>query len=216
MGPRFCVALCSFVKERGNGERNDNRLESKELTFGVTPRPVTAGVLLHESCQLADDQPAGYTYLANSPLMSQIAFQQSSTVRMTTAKQFDYLNRLQSISSAPAGACQLPLSFGYQYNDANQRTRVNLHDGSFWEELMSVVNTSTSVWQNVSVTTSGGGSSSGNVFVPMTPEVYLYDSDVKGSVPAIVEVCLTLLSARDIFRACRANCDSNMPGPSIT
>jgi RHS repeat-associated protein len=39
----------------------------------------------------------------------------------------DFLNRLSSISSAPSA-----LSHTYSYNDANQRTRVNLADGSFW------------------------------------------------------------------------------------
>jgi hypothetical protein len=45
---------------------------------------------------------ATYTYLANSPLVSQIAFQQSTTMRMTTTKQWDYLNRLQAVSAAPS------------------------------------------------------------------------------------------------------------------
>jgi RHS repeat-associated protein len=46
---------------------------------------------------------------------------------MTTAKQYDYLNRLGSISSAPA------TSFNYQYNSANQRTTAKLADGSYWQ-----------------------------------------------------------------------------------
>src|SRR5438105_14774988 len=37
---------------------------------------------------------AGYTYLANSPLVSQIIFRQNGTARMTTTKQYDNLNRL--------------------------------------------------------------------------------------------------------------------------
>jgi len=48
--------------------------------------------------------------LANSPLMSQITFQQSSTVRMTTVEQYDYLDRLQSISSAPNSQLLFPNS----------------------------------------------------------------------------------------------------------
>ena len=40
---------------------------------------------------------ASYSYLANSPLLSQITYKQSTTTRMTTAKQYDYLNRLLSI-----------------------------------------------------------------------------------------------------------------------
>ena len=32
----------------------------------------------------------------------------------------------------PSGSGQSPHNFAYTYNDANQRTRVNLADGSFW------------------------------------------------------------------------------------
>jgi RHS repeat-associated protein len=75
---------------------------------------------------------AGYGYLANSPLMSQITLKSNTTVRMTTIKAYDFLNRLQSISSAPGATNQLPFAYSYQYNDANQRTRMTLNDGSFW------------------------------------------------------------------------------------
>ncbi len=75
---------------------------------------------------------AGYTYLANSPLVDQIAFKQSGTPRMTTTRQWDFLNRLGSIGSVPAATNQLALSYGYLYNDANQRVRVSVGDGSFW------------------------------------------------------------------------------------
>ena len=40
---------------------------------------------------------AGYGYLANSPLVGQILFTNNGTVRMTTTKQYDYLNRLTAI-----------------------------------------------------------------------------------------------------------------------
>jgi RHS repeat-associated protein len=73
---------------------------------------------------------AGYVYLANSPLVSQITFRSNSTVRMTTTKTYDYLNRLLQISSVPSASSVV--SFDYAYNDANQRVRVNLADGSFW------------------------------------------------------------------------------------
>ncbi len=219
-----------------------------------------------------------YTYLANSPLVSQITHKQSTTTRMTDTRQYDLLNRLTSISSTPAGAGQLPVGFVYQYNDANQRTRGTLEDGSFWiyeydrlgqvvsgkrywmdgspvpaqqfeygfddignrtstmaggdsmgaglrsasylantlnqytsrtvpgafdvsgvananetatvngsaadyrrgeyfQELVNVDNSSAIVWSTVTATTSGGGSTSGKVFVPQTPENYVYDFD---------------------------------------
>jgi len=75
---------------------------------------------------------ATYSYLANSPLVWQIAFQQSTTMRMTTTKQYDYLNRLTSISSQPSGTGVPPVSFNYAYNLANQRTQDKLADGSYW------------------------------------------------------------------------------------
>jgi RHS repeat-associated protein len=190
---------------------------------------------------------------------------------MTTSKQYDKLNRLLSIASTPSGTGILPVSFSYQYNDANQRYRITLQDGSFWfyeydnlgqlrsgkkfwsdgtpvpgqqfeyahddignrtqtkaggdqngaglrsasysanslnqytsrgvpgavdilgiapasasvtvnsspadyrrgeyfQELVTVANGANPVWQAINVTTSGGGSASGNVFVPRTPE----------------------------------------------
>ena len=73
---------------------------------------------------------ATYSYLANSPLVSQIAYAQGSTTRMTTSKQYDYLNRLTGISSAAASAATP--SFVYSYNAANQRTKDKLVDGSYW------------------------------------------------------------------------------------
>jgi RHS repeat-associated protein len=69
---------------------------------------------------------ATYSYLANSPLVSQIMFKQSSTTRMTTVNQYDYLNRLTSRSSGSG------LSYSYQYNNVNQRTEAVLGDGSHW------------------------------------------------------------------------------------
>jgi len=51
--------------------------------------------------------------------------------------------------------------------------------GEYFQELVSVNNSSTSVWQNVSVTTSGGGTNTGSVFVPTATETYGYDADGK-------------------------------------
>ncbi len=74
----------------------------------------------------------GYSFLANSPLISQITYRASGATRMTTTKSYDKLNRLTAISSQPGAAGAGPVSFNYTYNDANQRTRVSLEDGSFW------------------------------------------------------------------------------------
>ena len=49
---------------------------------------------------------------------------------MTTTKQYDFLNRLTSVASLPAGANAV--SFAYDYNPANQRVRRREGDGSYW------------------------------------------------------------------------------------
>ena len=74
---------------------------------------------------------AGYSYVANSPLVSQVAFRSNSTTRMTTSKSYDYLNRLLSTSSTNSTAGGIA-SFAYDYNEANQRTRMLMADGTYW------------------------------------------------------------------------------------
>ena len=74
---------------------------------------------------------APYTYLANSPLVSQIGYVYSGVSRMTTTKQYDNLNRLTQISSVPSAGATA--SFNYQYNSANQRTAVTNADSSLWQ-----------------------------------------------------------------------------------
>ncbi len=74
---------------------------------------------------------ASYSYLANAPLVSQIAFTNNGSWRMTTSKQHDYLNRLSSVRSVNAQSAVLS-SFSYSYNDANQRTERREADGVYW------------------------------------------------------------------------------------
>src|SRR5205085_2152121 len=69
-------------------------------------------------------------FLANSPLISQITFRQNSTVRMTTTKQYDLLNRLLAIGSVPSA--DSAISANYNYNAGNQRIRNLQADGSYW------------------------------------------------------------------------------------
>ena len=52
-----------------------------------------------------------------------------STKSRQGQKYYDNLNRLRIISSAFTGN---GVSYSYQYNNANQRTQVNLADGSYW------------------------------------------------------------------------------------
>jgi YD repeat-containing protein len=79
-----------------------------------------------------NNNSATYSYVANSPLVQQIAFKQNGTTRMSTTKSYDNLNRLTQVSSAPSGTGVPPVTFNYAYNNANQRNRVNLVDGSYW------------------------------------------------------------------------------------
>jgi len=73
---------------------------------------------------------ATYSYLANSPLVGQIAFANNGAVTMTTTKQYDYLNRLTAINGS-TGVSPVS-SFKYAYNSANQRTQVTNTDTSYW------------------------------------------------------------------------------------
>ena len=73
---------------------------------------------------------AYYTYLANSPLVSQIAFKQNGAPRMTNANSYDFLNRLTKATSTPVGS--IAMQFGYTCNNANQRTNDVSADGSHW------------------------------------------------------------------------------------
>jgi len=50
-------------------------------------------------------------------------------VRITTSRYYDSLNRLTVVSSVYNGN---GVSYSYGYNSANQRTNVNLADGSYW------------------------------------------------------------------------------------
>lgn len=79
---------------------------------------------------LSGTNTASYAYLANSPLVSQIAFTNGSALRMTTTKQYDLLNRLTSITNLPSAASAL--GFRYAYNNANQRTSVTNADTARW------------------------------------------------------------------------------------
>jgi len=73
---------------------------------------------------------AGYSYLANSPLVGQIGFTNNGAWRMTTTQAYDDLNRLTEISSAPSGSAAV--SFSYDYNLAHQRVLRREGDGSYW------------------------------------------------------------------------------------
>jgi len=73
---------------------------------------------------------ATYGYDANSFLINTLTLAKTSGGSLVTTRAYDKLNRLQSISSAPSAASAV--SFAYQYNQANQRTRATLENGSYW------------------------------------------------------------------------------------
>ncbi len=55
----------------------------------------------------------------------------SGTTRMNATRQYDNLNRLLQVKNTPSADAEI--GFGYQYNDANQRTRVDTSvDSAFW------------------------------------------------------------------------------------
>ncbi len=67
-----------------------------------------------------------------SRLVGEVVFKQNTTERMRTTKTYDKLNRLTAINNVGGASSASPISAAYQYNDANQRTRATLADGSFW------------------------------------------------------------------------------------
>ena len=73
---------------------------------------------------------AEYGYLTDSPLVEAITFKQSGTNKMVTAKAYDKLNRLKSTTHQTNSVTMS--SYGYDYNQANQRVKVTEADGSYW------------------------------------------------------------------------------------
>ena len=71
-----------------------------------------------------------YSYLANSALVGNVWFTNNTTLRMTTTKTYDYLNRLTAMASS-AGGSNVAV-FNYAYNAANQRMVITNVDSSRW------------------------------------------------------------------------------------
>jgi RHS repeat-associated protein len=63
-------------------------------------------------------------------MVDHIIFAHNGTNVMTNQNTYDKLNRLTGISSA--SSVSSVVNFQYQYNAANQRTKVTLVDGSYW------------------------------------------------------------------------------------
>jgi RHS repeat-associated protein len=94
---------------------------------------------------------ATYVFHTDSPLVNTITFKETNSARLTTTKNYDYLNRLLSISNAPSSGSAL--SFNYAYNSANQRTCVTREDSSYWSygyDDLGQVTTGVHYWSDAS------------------------------------------------------------------
>jgi RHS repeat-associated protein len=79
---------------------------------------------------------ATYAYTANSLLINTVTFKNTGSTRLLTTKNYDRLNRPVSITSqaynSSGVAVGSPVGAAYQYNSADQRTRTDFPDGSYW------------------------------------------------------------------------------------
>lgn len=74
---------------------------------------------------------AKYAYVPNSPLVESVTVKNNGTLRLTTTKGYDHLNRLFSITNAPATTSARTV--GYDYNAANQRSKATREDATYWD-----------------------------------------------------------------------------------
>jgi RHS repeat-associated protein len=75
---------------------------------------------------------AKYAYVPNSPLVESVTIKNNGTLRLTTTKGYDRLNRLGSIANTPSAATPAH-TVGYDYNAANQRAKATREDATFWD-----------------------------------------------------------------------------------
>lgn len=149
-----------LLSENLNGmvvsNRNDSVLRRTNLAVlaGGTTQFYTAGYAFDAAGRLSSvtdgTNSATYSYVANSPLLSQIAFKSNTTTRLVTTKTHDFLNRLIRIHHSNNVSGLLGVS-SYAYNTANQRTSVTNLDGSYWVYLYDALGQVTSgrkYWAN--------------------------------------------------------------------
>ncbi len=135
----------------------DSLLRRSSLSSGAGGSPVFYGydAASRLSTVAQASQLVTYSYLANSPLVSNITFKTSGATKMTTTKSYDNLNRLTSIVSVPSASSAV--SFSYDHNSANQRTRRTDTDGSYWDYTYDSLGQVTSGHKKWSDTTSVAG-----------------------------------------------------------
>ena len=73
-----------------------------------------------------------YSYYANSSLPNETVFTKSESEVLRHRREWDFLNRLKSIENLNASSVIFN-SFAYRYNNLNQRERMTLADGNYWE-----------------------------------------------------------------------------------
>ena len=73
---------------------------------------------------------AEYTRLPGTSLLNNVTVKQGANTIVSTAKTYDAFNRLLSTASTAGGVTR---TYTYEYNDKDQRTKLTLADGSFWE-----------------------------------------------------------------------------------
>lgn len=72
-----------------------------------------------------------YTYQPNSGLLDALIQKRGSTTFLTTTRTYDVLNRLSAITSIPATGNSI--SYAYEYDAANQRSKAVEADGKYWD-----------------------------------------------------------------------------------
>jgi len=113
----------------------DDKLRRTNLTFRVgTTTNGVVGYAFDASGRISSIgdgiSSATYSYVPNSPLIQQVQLRNGSTVTLAVTRQYDRWNRLQSMTAA--GTTSGLVGQEYTYNDAGQRIRAQLMDGSYW------------------------------------------------------------------------------------
>ncbi len=73
---------------------------------------------------------AEYTRLSGTNLLNSVVVKQGEATKLSTTKTYDAFNRLLSTSSVAGAATR---TYTYEYNDKDQRTKLTLADGTYWE-----------------------------------------------------------------------------------
>ena len=73
---------------------------------------------------------AEYSRLPGTSLLNNVTVKQGANTIVNTAKTYDAFNRLLSTASTAGGVTR---TYSYVYNDKDQRTKLTLSDGTYWE-----------------------------------------------------------------------------------